>query len=58
MHRHTATAVRAGAKMSPHDIKIKLPRPIARELQIQHGDKLLIYTDRGRIIIEKVKQNE
>jgi anaerobic selenocysteine-containing dehydrogenase len=58
MHKHKTTAVRAGAKMSPHDIKIKLPRPIARELQIQHGDKLQIYTDRGKIIIEKVKTND
>jgi AbrB family looped-hinge helix DNA binding protein len=36
-----------------NSLRITVPRQVAQHLQIKKGDKLIMYSDNGHIIIEK-----
>jgi AbrB family looped-hinge helix DNA binding protein len=36
-----------------NSLRITVPKEVAQHLQIKKGDKLLMYSDNGRVIIEK-----
>jgi hypothetical protein len=53
-----ATVFRAGRKMDPTDLKLKLPREAVRMAELKHGDKLTVKVIGGKIIMEKVRKND
>ena len=36
-----------------NSMRITVPKEVARHLQIKKGDKLVMYSDNGRVILEK-----
>ena len=36
-----------------NSLRVTVPKQVAQHLQIKKGDKLLMYSDDGRVIIEK-----
>ena len=36
-----------------NSLRITVPKEVAQHLQIKKGDKLVMYSDNGRVIIEK-----
>jgi AbrB family looped-hinge helix DNA binding protein len=36
-----------------NSLRITVPKEVARHLQIKKGDKLIMYSDNGRVILEK-----
>lgn len=36
-----------------NSLRITVPKQVAQHLQIKKGDKLIMYSDNGRVLIEK-----
>jgi AbrB family looped-hinge helix DNA binding protein len=36
-----------------NSLRATIPKEVARHLQVKKGDKLVMYSDNGRVIIEK-----
>jgi bifunctional DNA-binding transcriptional regulator/antitoxin component of YhaV-PrlF toxin-antitoxin module len=41
-----------------NSLRVTVPKPVAQHLQVKKGDKLFMYSDDGRVIIEKKESKE